>query len=115
MEREDEFERRQEAEAAAEAAAIGGEPGEDFEYDEEIERPAVGSDPAMRPVEEAGGGVAEGFEQSEAALIDRAENPRGPSPLKDRERRSEDSRAERTYGEPDREYTSQDDPEESDR
>jgi hypothetical protein len=30
------------------------------------------SDPAMAPVIEAGGGVAEGFEQSEALLVDNA-------------------------------------------
>jgi hypothetical protein len=45
--------------AASEAARVGGrgEPGED---------------PARRAVEEAGGGEAEGFEQAEAALIERA-------------------------------------------
>lgn len=46
--------------AAAEAAAIGGLAG-----DEDL-------DPAQRPVQEAGGGEAEGFEDSEAALIDHA-------------------------------------------
>lgn len=44
--------------AASEAAAIGGLAG-----DEDL-------DPAQRPVLEAGGGEAEGFEDSEAALID---------------------------------------------
>lgn len=46
--------------AASEAAQIGG-----LTADEEL-------DPAQRPVSEAGGGEAEGFEQAEAALIDHA-------------------------------------------
>jgi hypothetical protein len=46
--------------AASEAALIGGRAG-----DEEV-------DPAQRPVLEAGGGEAEGFEEAEAALIDHA-------------------------------------------
>jgi hypothetical protein len=46
--------------AAREAAQIGGLAG-----DEDL-------DPAQRPVSEAGGGEAEGFEQAEAALIDHA-------------------------------------------
>jgi hypothetical protein len=52
---------QQEAELAAdEAAQIGGYAG-----DEDL-------DPAQRAVLEAGGGEAEGFEQTEAALIDHA-------------------------------------------
>lgn len=52
--------------AAAEAGAIGGrvDPGDD-------------SDPAERPVAEAGGGYAEGFEQAEADLIESAEHGEG--------------------------------------
>jgi hypothetical protein len=46
--------------AAAEAARIGGVAG-----DKEL-------DPAQRPVVEAGGGEAEGFEQAEEALIEHA-------------------------------------------
>lgn len=46
--------------ARAEAAAIGGVAG-----DEDL-------DPAERPVLEAGGGVAEGFEQAEEALVEHA-------------------------------------------
>ncbi len=46
--------------AAAEAARIGGVAG-----DEDL-------DPASRPVIEAGGGEAEGFEQAEEALIEHA-------------------------------------------
>ncbi len=46
--------------AAAEAAGIGGVTGE-----EDL-------DPAQLPVTEAGGGVSEGFEESERALIEHA-------------------------------------------
>ena len=46
--------------AAAEAAAIGGVAG-----DEDL-------DPAERPVREAGGGEAEGFEMAEEDLVDHA-------------------------------------------
>lgn len=48
------------AAAAAEAASIGGPPPDD------------GLDPAHRPVVEAGGGVAEGFEQTEEQLVEQA-------------------------------------------
>jgi hypothetical protein len=54
------FERQQADEAAREAAEIGGNT-----RDEE-------RDPAQRPVKEAGGGEAEGFEEAERALIDHA-------------------------------------------
>jgi hypothetical protein len=54
------FERREVEAAAAEAARIGGVAG-----DEQL-------DPAERPVVEAGGGEAEGFEQAESALIEHA-------------------------------------------
>jgi hypothetical protein len=111
MERESEFERRQEQEAAREAAHIGGEPGKVPGYDDDPTTPGISEDPARRPVEEAGGGEAEGFEIAEAELIDRAENPRGPSPAADQERVSEDVRAEREYGESDEVRTSEDDPE----
>lgn len=51
-----------EAEAAAqEAGGIGG-------------RDPEGGDPARRPVDEAGGGVSEGFEQAEAELRENAEH-----------------------------------------
>jgi hypothetical protein len=106
MESDSEFERRQEAEAADEAAHIGAEPG----FDDDELPPGESSDPARRAVEEAGGGEAEGFELAEAELIDRAENPRGPSPFADRERVSEDDRAETVYGESDSIRTSEDDP-----
>ena len=59
-----------EAEAAAhEAAGVGGRAPSD-------------EDPARRPVDEAGGGESEGFEQAEADLRENAEhgelNPRDP-------------------------------------
>ena len=54
------YEQQETDEAAREAAEIGGSGGTD-------ER-----DPAMRPVEEAGGGEAEGFEEAERALIEHA-------------------------------------------
>ncbi len=50
----------EESAAAREAAAIGGVAG-----DEDL-------DPARRPVQEGGGGEAEGFEESEALLIEHA-------------------------------------------
>ena len=115
MEREDEFERREEEEAAAEAVEIGGEPGLVPGYDQDPTSPGVPEDPAMAPLYDAGEGEAEGFELAEAQLVDRAENPRGPSPAADRERVAEDERAERTYGEADEEHTAEDDPEESER
>jgi len=110
MERESEFERRQEAEAAAEAARIGAEPGRVPGRDDDLIPPGESDDPAMRVVEEAGGGEAEGFELAEAELIERAENAHGPSPIADRERISEDDRADREYGESDAVRTSEDDP-----
>jgi hypothetical protein len=48
--------------AAAEAAGIGGVSGEE----------ELNLDPAQLPVIEAGGGVSEGFEESERALIEHA-------------------------------------------
>ncbi len=56
------FEREETDAAAAEAAGIGGMTGE-----EELDL-----DAAQLPVTEAGGGVSEGFEESERALIEHA-------------------------------------------
>ncbi len=53
------YEQEETAEAAREAAEIGGAGAEDH-------------DPAQRPVKEAGGGESEGFEEAERALIDHA-------------------------------------------
>jgi len=83
--------------AAEEAAHIGGDPGEN---------PGGTGDPALQAVEEGGGGESEGFELSEAALIDRAENPRGPSPQVDAGAvEPEDAGA--TYGEGDESLSSE--------
>jgi hypothetical protein len=58
---------REEEQAAASAAGhIGGTAGDEDDFD-----------PAMRPVYEAGGGVAEGFEQAEADLVDNAQHGDG--------------------------------------
>ena len=59
--------------AAAEARAIGGTPADDdAPYPDEEWH---GHDPAFVAVEEAGGGEAEGFELSEALLIEHAGSP----------------------------------------
>ena len=111
-----EFEREQEEAAAEEARNIGGQPAEDLDYIERDSRPAGISDEAWRAVEEGGGGEAEGFEEAEAELIERAENPHGPSPIKDAEGLDEEPEAlDAEYGEADEEYTSEDDPDDSDR
>jgi hypothetical protein len=55
--------------AAAEAAGIGGDPG--LRLRDEKGDPI---DEAHRPLEEAGEGVSEGFEEAEAELIDAAEH-----------------------------------------
>ena len=64
--------REAEEEAAKEAGEIGGDAGQE------------GMDPAQRPVAEAGGGVAEGFEQAEERLIEEATTDHAEGdPLKD--------------------------------
>ena len=77
--------------AAEDPGAIGG-------------RAPEGEDPAMRPVEEAGGGESEGFEQAEADLVENAEHGDGGGPSPTRaafppEAASDESTAE--YGEAD--------------
>lgn len=57
--------RKQAEAAAAEAGAIGGQPSSEPEFREE-------ADEAARPVVEAGGGEAEGFEQAERELVEHA-------------------------------------------
>ena len=52
---------------------------EEVSLPDEDEEPA---DPAMEPVEEAGGGVAEGFEGSEELLEENAEGERDDDPLR---------------------------------
>ena len=63
-ERDEELVQHEEEAAASEAGAIGG-------------RAPADADPERRPVDEAGGGEAEGFEDAEAALIDHAEHSAG--------------------------------------
>lgn len=65
MERDTDTETREEDAAAEEAAAIGGTV------------PGQTGDEALRPVEEAGGGEAEGFEQAERDLIRNASHDDG--------------------------------------
>ncbi|HXS44807.1 MAG TPA: hypothetical protein VN751_09270 [Solirubrobacteraceae bacterium] len=115
-----EFEREEEEAAAADAARIGGDPyqhapGEDdpLEYVEEDDLPAGQTPESWRAVEEGGGGEAEGFEEAEAELVERAENPHGPSPFADAEDTEEEEAAlDAEYGEADEVITSEDDPEE---
>jgi hypothetical protein len=115
MEYED-YEREQEEAAADEAAHIGGERDDNLDYIERDSRPAGVSDEAWRAVEEAGGGESEGFEEAEAELIERAENPHGPSPIADAEDTDEEAAALDTeYGEADEEHTAEDEPGEGDR
>jgi hypothetical protein len=115
-----EFEREEEEAAAAEAGRIGGDPyqhapGEEdpLAYAAEDERPAGQTEESYRAVEEGGGGQAEGFELAEAELVERAENPHGPSPVADAEDTDEEAAAlDVEYGEADDVHTSEDDPEE---
>ena len=80
--------------AAAEAGSIGGRADPD-------------QDPERAPVEEAGGGESEGFEQAEEELIEQAEHGDAPSePASDAfppEEESDRSTAE--YGEADEAVT----------
>ena len=83
--------REEEARAAAEASRIGG-PGTEAEGDE-----------ASRPLEEAGGGEAEGFEQSERELVEQASHGENRwDPEADAfPPEAEADRASPAYGEPD--------------
>jgi hypothetical protein len=97
-ETEPDFATRQEWEAAAEARAIGGSSPDvgGVDPDEHV-------DDAMRPVYEAGGGDAEGFELAERDLVRNASHDDGEAfPERDAfapERESDLSTAE--YGEAD--------------
>jgi hypothetical protein len=66
IQREDELERREADRAAAEAGAIGGSVSSDPVSAEGT------PDEAQRPLDEAGQGEAEGFEQAERDLIEHA-------------------------------------------
>lgn len=82
----------QEDAAAADAAAIGGDPGTHT------------ADPEMQAVEEGGGGVAEGFEQAEEDLIENASHGDGAgNPAADAidNENVEAKRSTAEYGEPD--------------
>ncbi len=90
----DDLVREEEAAAAASAGRIGGTAGDEDDFD-----------PAMRPVYEAGGGVAEGFEQAEADLVENAQHGDGHGdPLSDAFRpEAESDLAGAEYGEADEE------------
>jgi hypothetical protein len=83
--------------AASEAALIGGRTD-----DEDL-------DPAQRPVSEAGGGEAEGFEQAEAALIDHASHgdQRPAHTILHDQGRSEETNLRREDAEADQERSSE--------
>lgn len=83
--------------AATEAASIGGLAGDE------------GLDPAERPVKEAGGGEAEGFEDAEAALIDHTSHgDQRPAHTILRDRgRSEEENSRREDAEADHECSSE--------
>ena len=69
----------------------------------ETQDPDEKNDPAMQPVEEAGGGVAEGFEQAEEELIENATHGDGTG-NPEADAIEEDAEAERStaeYGEAD--------------
>ena len=69
----DDLVREEEQAAAAAAGRIGGTAGDEDDFD-----------PAMRAVYEGGGGVAEGFEQAEADLVENAQHGDGRGdPLSD--------------------------------
>jgi hypothetical protein len=91
------FEQRETDEAAREAAAIGGGVA-----DEE-------RDPAQRPVKEAGGGEAEGFEEAERALIDHASHgdQQSAHAILHDQGRDEEQNARRADGEADHERSSE--------
>ena len=91
---DDDLVREEEAAAAAAAGSIGGRAGDEDDFS-----------PEMRPVYEGGGGVAEGFEQAEADLVDNAQHGDGRGdPLSDAfTPEAESDRASIAYGEPDEE------------
>jgi len=71
----------------------------------ETQDPDEKNDPAMEPVEEAGGGVSEGFEQAEEDLIENASHGDGTG-NPEADAIDEDAEAERStaeYGEADEE------------
>jgi len=95
---DDDLIREEEAAAAADARRIGGVAGDEDDFD-----------PEMRPVYEAGGGEAEGFEQAEADLVENASHGDGRGdPLSDAfTGEVESDRASVAYGEADEEDTTE--------
>ena len=91
---DDDLVAEEEAAAADAARHIGGEAGDEKDWS-----------PEMRPVYEAGGGEAEGFETAEDDLIDNASHSDGRGdPEADAFRPEvESDRATTEYGEPDEE------------
>jgi len=89
---------RETALAAAEAAGIGGDPG--LELRDEKGDPI---DEAHRPLEEAGEGVSEGFEEAEAELIDAAQHGDAGRPADFDAFPAEESPDPGVYGEADEE------------
>jgi hypothetical protein len=61
------------------------------------------NDPAFQAVDEAGGGEAEGFEQSEELLIENAENAEHTTALDGFPEESEDEPDRASYGDADEE------------
>ena len=78
----------------------------------ETNDPDESRDPAREPVEEAGGGVAEGFEQAEEALIENASHGDGTGNPEEDAIDNENVEVERStveYGEADEAESSEDD------
>jgi hypothetical protein len=76
----------------------------------ETQDPDERNDPARQPVEEAGGGVSEGFEQAEEELIENASHGDGTG-NPEADAIEEDAEAERStaeYGEADEEEAGED-------
>jgi hypothetical protein len=103
IERDDELAAHEAARAAAEAGAIGGRAGSDPE-------PVSGvANEAQRPLDEAGQGEAEGFEQAEQELIEHAshgDQHAARQAIEDAPSDSDDLGAAEG-GEADREYSSE--------
>ncbi len=91
------YEQQETDEAAREASEIGGSGGSE-------ER-----DPAQRAVREAGGGEAEGFEDTERALIDHASHgdQQSAHAILHDQGRSEEENTRREDGEADEEHSSE--------
>ncbi len=90
MERDEELIAEQEAAAAQEAGGVGGRTPDDV-------------DPAEVPRRESGGGVAEGFELAEEALVDNAEHTTGEGTPRPEQMGEEAEPEAASYAEPDQE------------